>query len=62
MVGNMKKLNNGGLKTIKVSVENHKMLNLYKIKNDLRTMDEAIGELLGKSQAQGSLDHVDGSG
>jgi hypothetical protein len=40
------KKNRTSLKTIKVSSENHKSLNLFKIQNDMKTMDEAIGKLL----------------
>lgn len=46
-------------KTVKVSAENHKGLNLFKIQNDLRTMDEAIGKLLNKENTKVIPDSAD---
>ena len=33
-------------RTIKISVQNHKQLSMYKIENEFRSMDEALGALL----------------
>ena len=43
-------------KTVKISVENHKQLNLYKIQNDIKTMDGAIESLLKMYAEEGKDD------
>jgi len=54
--------NNTAKRTIKVSAKNHKLLNLFKIENEYRSLDEAIGALLHKiavSEAPGPSNDED---